>query len=74
MIIELSARSKVFYISFFCEQRRNPAFSDLSGKKAGFLSREDIENLWLGIYNFFSSRRAHFIYLRNQGCPAYVSD
>ncbi|QTA93802.1 Uncharacterized protein dnm_099100 [Desulfonema magnum] len=38
-----------FYTSFFCEQRRNPAFSQerliIPEKKAGFLPRADIENL-----------------------------
>ncbi|QTA88016.1 Uncharacterized protein dnm_040560 [Desulfonema magnum] len=49
----ISIRSKVFYTSFFSvnrgETRLFPsAEADHSGKKAGFLSLANIENLWLG--------------------------
>ncbi|QTA87497.1 Uncharacterized protein dnm_035310 [Desulfonema magnum] len=42
------------YFFFFCEQRRNPGFSlrvsKAFRKKAGFLPRANIENLWLATY------------------------
>ncbi|QTA89840.1 Uncharacterized protein dnm_058970 [Desulfonema magnum] len=53
MIIELSTRSKVFYTSFFLRTAEKSGFflqgrRIIPGKKAGFLSRADIENLWIG--------------------------
>ncbi|QTA84904.1 Uncharacterized protein dnm_009070 [Desulfonema magnum] len=43
---------KSFLYTFFCERRRNPAFSFIGDasfrKKAGFLPRADIKNLCPG--------------------------
>ncbi|QTA87841.1 Uncharacterized protein dnm_038780 [Desulfonema magnum] len=58
LFLKISTCATVFYISFFCELRRNPAFSFTGGgsfrEKSRVSSRVNIKNFCSGTYLNFS--------------------